>query len=135
MNLLPQWQGSAWPPGGFPFVDPRTGMKFDAMSGNIDHKIGQVQQHRRANPTVYPNGEGTSADFIRQEIVDYMCGRNMSLCMEGTITSMAKPSNPAAIVQTVNCPSCGKIDAVPTFCVTCGGNKVKYWTCSCGTQF
>ena len=135
MNLLPQWQGSAWPPGGFPFTDPRTGMKFDAMSGNIDHKVQQVQQHRRANPSVYPNGEGMNPDAIRQEIVDFMCAKNISLCMEGSVAPTVRPGNPAAIVQTVNCPSCGKLDATPNFCVTCGGNKVRSWSCSCGTEF
>ena len=135
MNLLPQWQGSAWPPGGYPFQDPRTGMKFDAMAGNIDHKVAQVRQHRLANPTAYPNGERTNPDAVRQEIVDYICGKNPALCMEGFVPPTPNPSNPAAIVQTVNCPKCGLLDAKPTICPTCSGTRVKYWTCSCGEIF
>ena len=133
MNLLPQYQGSQFPPGGFPFTDPKSGRVFDAMAGGLADRIRDVTKHRLSNPAMY-SGDEINPDPIRQEIVDFMCGKRPQLCMEGFIPVIP---NPAALVQTVSCPTCGLLDAKPTFCPTCGGgDRIKFWTCNnCNTQF
>jgi len=134
MNRLDeQWLGTRFPPGGFPFQDQRTGQVFNAMAGGMEDRIIDVQKHRRANPNIYPEEKYHTTDFIRQEIIDFMCNAKPSIC--GGQDPVA-PRSPAALVQTVECPKCGSSsNAKPEFCASCGGNRIKFWICSCGEKF
>jgi hypothetical protein len=132
-QLLPQWMGSLFPPGGWPYQDERTGMKFDSMAGGLDDRVLQVRQHRRANPNQYPNPADYDSGLIRQQIIDYACERRPELCGGDEIP---KAANPAAVRQSADCPKCGSpSNATPTYCSSCSGNRVKFWTCSCGEKF
>lgn len=133
-QLLAQWQGSRFPPGSFPYTDARTGFKFDAGAGGLDDRVKDVQKHRRANPNVYPEPEQLDGGFIRQQIISFMCSLRPELCGEPELPKLA--GNPATVVPTVACPQCGALDATPTMCASCGGNRVSFWTCNkCGTKY
>lgn len=133
-TLKDEWTGTRFPAGGYPYVDARTGMKFDAMAGGINDRILDVQKHRRANPTVFPEQEWHDAGFIRQQIINFMCTKNTSLCIETDAIKIA--SNASNFVQTQNCPQCGSAtDAKPEYCASCGGSKIKWWICACGQKF
>ena len=41
------------PPGGYPFTDPRTGLRFHGMEGQFETQVRKIIEHRLANPAVY----------------------------------------------------------------------------------
>lgn len=134
MQLSPEWQGSRFCPGGYPYTDYKTGRVFDAMAGGLDDRVRQVQDHRRANASLY-SASDLDAGVVRQQIIDFMCNRRPSLCGGTDSATMPNP-NPAILLPTANCPSCGALDAKPEMCASCGGSRVKYWTCNvCGTKY
>jgi hypothetical protein len=133
-QLAQEWLGSRFPPGGYPYQDERTGMRFDAMAGGMDDRVLQVRQHRIANPNQYPNPADYDSGLIRQQVTNYICERRPELC--GGDAVIPTIPNPATLRQSADCPKCGSpSNAVATMCASCGGNKVKYWTCSCGERF
>lgn len=139
MNLIlkPEWQKSFFPSGGFPYTDKRTGYVFDATAGNLNDRVEDVRKHRIANPRHYPDKEDLNRDKIRSEIIAFMCNRNPDLCTDvdpdsakasAVSSDTPKPSH--------SCVRCGSWDAEPNYCVSCGGNKVKNYTCrGCGNVF
>lgn len=136
LQLRPEWRGTRFPNGGYPYQDRKTGFKFDAMAGNLEDRIKDVRKHRMANPTLYPDVKDLDSDNIRQEIIDYMCHRSPELCQEGDVDLSLIPRNDvSAIVQTQTCVNCGSsTNAKPVMCASCGNNRVKYWMCSCGMK-
>lgn len=137
LQLRVEWRGTRFPPGAFPFTDPKTGYKFDANAGNLDFRIKDVRKHRLANPNVYSDKKYLDEDFIRQEIIEFMCHKTPEICQEGDVdVSTIKVSDPSKVVQTQTCTNCGSsTNAHPVFCASCGsGDRVKYWLCSCGMK-
>lgn len=135
LMLLPQWSRQQFPSGGYPYTDKRTGHVFDATAGNLDMRVNDVRKHRLANTHIYTNATDFDRDAIRQEIVDFMCNRNPSLCSDVDL-SLAPPPTPEAPKLTHSCVKCGAMDATANICLSCGGRAVKNWTCNiCGNVF
>lgn len=137
LQLKVEWRGTRFPSGGFPYVDAKTGFKFDAMAGNLEYRIKDVRKHRLANPNVYSDNKYLDEDFIRQEIIEFMCHKTPEICQEGGDVDLSTipVDDPSKMVQTQTCPNCGSsTSAHPVFCSSCGGNKIKWWLCSCGMK-
>lgn len=135
MNVLrPEWTKGRFPPQGFPYTDKRTGHVFDATAGDLTYRVADVQKHRRANPHVYPDAQDLNADFIRQEIIDFMCNKNPSLCSDVDLSLVAPPA-PESPKPSHPCVRCQSWDLKPNYCLSCGGNRISDWTCnSCGAK-
>lgn len=65
----------AFPPGGFQFKDPRTGLKFE--HGDFKDVVSQIIKHRQANPRIYPKDFPESFDFntVSNILDSYTCDR------------------------------------------------------------
>lgn len=130
MKLKPEWQGTRFPPSGWPFTDGRTGMKFDPNAGDIRERTTQVLNHRRANLHIYPKDEegGRFHDraSVAIEIEEFICNMRPELCDNGEI--------PRPAIDIVETPAstcvCGKVAWVAVLCPTCGGRKVQGYKCS-----
>jgi hypothetical protein len=125
-----------FPSGGYPFTDPKTGMKFDGMSADVLLQSRNVFKHRSANPKLWPNGTFTIAS-ISQEIIEFTCRRLPGWCEDSeqpnqTVKAMIK--RPAIKVPAGKvCQRCGSNNLIPTWCKTCGGSKLTGWHCNnCG---
>ncbi len=121
-----------WPPGGYPFTDPKTGQKFDGMSADLKSQCLNVITHRFANPKKYPPTNVNAFDFdhVLREISEYQClrlGNNPRFCFD-----TEHPTRRTKEVQTVDgvpvCPSCGKM-MIPYRCPTCSGTRIRGWQC------
>lgn len=133
-TLKDEWTGTRFPPGCWPYVDARTGMRFDPCAGGLSDRVMDVQKHRRANPNVFPEQEWHDAGFIRQQIVNFVCAKSPAICIETDAILQAVKAG--GFVQTQNCPNCSSAtDAKPVYCQSCGGNKISHWLCSCGQKF
>lgn len=136
MPLKLRTRAGAWPPGGFPFKDPRTGKTFDAMSADLALQAKNVIAHRSANPRIYPRDEAQYffADAVKQEIVDQICANRPELCTDhvgGRIEPQPIPKGVTvpSVQAGKRCYKCGGTEFDPIFCKTCSGSKVKAWLC------
>lgn len=129
-------KASGWPPGGYPFKDPRTGKVFDGMSADLGLQAKNVVIHRRGNPRVYPPNDTGWFDVgaIRQEIINYMCSLRPELCTDGVPLPLNEPAAFAVQKPAHACPKCGSHEASPVYCKTCSGQKITGWKCVCGTE-
>lgn len=133
MNLLPEWGGSRFPPGGYPYQDEKTGKVFDAMAGGLDDRVRQVREHRLANKHIFTDQSWFDTGFIRNQIVEYMCNRRPELCIEGLKAAIP---NPAKTVVDATCPKCQSKDVAPKYCQSCGGSKIEAFVCNqCSARF
>src|SRR6478735_2013758 len=128
LMLLPIWTKGSFPPGGFPYTDKRTGHVFDATAGNLDMRVNDVRKHRLANTHIYTDATDFDRDAIRQEIVDFMCAKNPSLCSDVDL-SLAPPKAPEAPTPPHPCVQCGSLNLKPEICQSCGGSRAKSWEC------
>lgn len=75
------------PPGGFPYIQPDTGMKFGGMVGFND-QVAAIVAHRRKNKLARSNpGE------VTQDLHDYTCarlGNNAEFCSDGVVVLKKK---------------------------------------------
>ena len=134
MRLNDEYQGSRFPPGGYPFHDNRTGMNFDAMQGGIEDRVSQVIKHRIANPNLYPTSEPKFLDraWVRLEIEDQICSNRPSICGNTTAYAPPPPINQIEF-PTTPCPRCGVTNWKANLCPTCGRAKVTSYSCiGCG---
>lgn len=130
--LKPEWQKSVFPPQGFPYTDKKTGYVFDATAGGLKDRVEDVRKHRMANPNHYPDQVDLNRDVIKSEIIAFMCHRNPDLCTEIDLALAPKPE-PEAPKPSHACVKCGSWDSKPNYCLSCGGNRVKDYTCNvCG---
>lgn len=131
-----------WPPGGFPFADPRTGQKFDGMSADLTLQARNVIQHRLANPRFYPKDQSGAFSLtgVMQEITDFVCNRNPGACFDpaSNVSPRAAAPNPAAPViasPQFACPKCGSVEWIADYCPTCSGKRVVGYICvKCGAK-
>ena len=123
-----------FPPGGYPFTDPRTGMKFNGAEATFDQQVNKIIQHRLINPKVYPpdDTQWITVPYVAAELDKFQCdrlGNDPRFC-----------TGPAATVQYFKlagkfCDSCGGTLA-EVLCPTCGGRKVTGWKCQiCQKEF
>lgn len=134
MRLLSQYrEGHPWPNGGFPFKDPRTGLKFDGMSADLKLQAQNVIKHRRGNPHIYPVNEQKylDQDWVMLEIEDFMCRQNGSICGDDPMPRQREGADIKIIYPEQLCACGGEWEA--RFCPTCAGSKVQKFVCKqCG---
>lgn len=125
----------SFPPGGFEFVDPKTGMRFDGMSADLTLQAQNVAKHRRANPRIYPSVIDVAA--IVQEITNYTCARLPHLCQDSdqpfqTVKALIK--RPAVKIPAgKKCLQCSSDNLDPVWCRSCAGSKLTGYKCNnCG---
>ena len=120
---------NGWQNGGYPFTDPRTGMKFGGLLANLRNQAAKVVLHRRANPAIYNPADlrYLKSEFVELEIQEQICAKRPELCREG-------PNRQPAVriianaVPTV-CPKCNGPVSEKT-CPTCSGRRVTGWYCA-----
>lgn len=120
---------NGWQHGGYPFTDPRTGMKFDGLSANLKNQAAKVVLHRKANPAIYPPSDARylKTDLVAQEIQDQICARRPDICRPGNTRPVATR---LAVAVTPNaCPKCNG-PLVEKMCPTCSGRRVVGWYCN-----
>jgi hypothetical protein len=138
-----------WHPGGYSYIDPRTGKKYDGSSADFDMRSKEIQNDRKLNPDIYPpaenGGKWLDLEFIRGQLSNYICGqlskRGLAsrYCTDDSGALIGtKPLKSAVInnpVQVRKCRKCGGTDLEPEHCKTCGGNKIRAYICkTCNTR-
>lgn len=122
------------PPGGFPFVDPKTGMRFSGHEGGIRDVVERVLQHRLSNPKIFTKAEDISFDAVLELVDCYQCARLGSpkqYCTDG------KNGNPQVILRVVSkyCPDC-TTTMIERYCPTCSSRRLIGYACpKCGKEF
>lgn len=75
------------PPGGYPYVQPETGMKFQGMVG-FSQQVAAIVAHRRKNQL-----QRSNAGDAAQDLHDYTCarlGNNPEFCSDGSVVIKKK---------------------------------------------
>lgn len=134
MKLI--FQNGNRPPGWYPYVDPRTGMKFPSGL-DFGDQVKKIQQHRLRNPEKYPPTEPKflTKDFIADELSEYTCARvnNSPVYCFDDKRPPAQPQSIAAAGR--KCDKCGG-QLTDRICGTCSGYKVVGYRCeSCKKDF
>lgn len=136
MNTRLIRQNGAMIPGGYPFMDPRTGMKFDGFdAGGFSDQVNRIIRHRTANPRIYPPTDGKWLNFeeVTIELELYQCmrlGYDKRYCSDPAVSEEVAA---AASHQSGVCRFCGGT-LKERLCPTCSGHKVIGYTCiKCGS--
>lgn len=126
---------SQFPAGGWPFEDPLTKRKFNGWEGSPQMIAVKVAEHRRGNPTFYPDGKGQDVGGIIQEIFAQKVKVAPWLFTGHPDRDVAYPSQPKGSPVTIRgekC-SCGATEFEPVYCPTCSGRRITGYKCrSCG---
>jgi hypothetical protein len=135
--VLKSSSSSQFPPnGGWGFIDPRTGMRFNGWEGDQFAIARKVIEHRRANPKVWPQDEVGDQNSVVQEIFKQKHATTPWLFRgEPDQNSGAYPSATQTQEQTIlgeKC-TCGSVEYEPVYCKTCSGKRIVGTKCkSCG---
>jgi len=122
------------PPGGFPFVDPKTGMKFSGSEGGIRDTVERILQHRLSNPKVFTDAAMLDFNATLAEVDCFQClrlGSDARWCTNG------QPGSPQRVLRAVNkfCPDCGST-MLERYCPTCSSRRLVGYDCGkCGKEF
>lgn len=128
---------SQFPPSGWPYRDPKTGMDFNGYQGSPQIIAVKIAEHRRANPKFYPGNEGQNVESIVQEIyaakfavAPWMFKGQPDRNPVYQSATQSQPSNER--VNGAAC-SCGSTEYIPVYCPTCSGRRITGRKCaSCG---
>lgn len=138
MSLLQPKQTSQFPPGGYGFVDPKTGFKCVGYEGTPQMHAVKIMEHRRANPKFYPPGESHWFDkeSIVQEIYKQKFQTHPHLFRGYGDAPINVPAPEKSFLSpTVKCGKCGANEFENIYCKTCAGRRVVAIKCkSCGNQ-
>ncbi len=128
---------SQFPPDGYPFVDAKTGMKFNGWEGNPQSQAVRIAAHRAANPRHYPDGAGQDVNGIIQELFEQKA-KKMPWIFVGFADqhpAQPYPNNTATVIVNGEKCSCGNTQFTPIYCATCSGKRITGYKCaSCGKQ-
>ncbi len=126
---------SQFPQGGWPFTDPRTGMKFNGWEGSPMMQAVKIAAHRGANPSKWPDGTGQDLNSIVQELYAQKFSVMPWLFLGQPDKDPSYPSNPATVLVNGEKCSCGNTQFTPIYCATCSGKRITGYKCSgCGKQ-
>ncbi len=135
--VLKNATASQFPPQGWPFTDPRTGMKFNGWEGSPPMQAVKIAAHRRANPHKWPDGEGQDTNGIVQELYAQKFASMPWLFVGQPDKDPTYRPNREATSVTISgekC-SCGATEFKPVYCKTCSGKRITGYTCaSCGKE-
>lgn len=132
-----------FPPGGYSFSDPHTGMFFDGEGVDLHSQSLRVVEHRKANPKIYNPDKPEHFELarIQDEILIQVCARQPSWCIDDSFPDRPYPyTEPPAKKEVVRiqgrkCIRCGSGDFEPVRCKTCGGSRISGYRClSCGLE-
>ena len=132
--------GKGVPPQGYPFADPRTGMRWGGFSQDLLGRVREIIKHRLANPAIYPQHEPQhfSIEAVTREVVGPICAKHPSYCMETIVQGPPSAGQTPTVAQAPRnpaCPKCGSLEWKATYCSTCGGHKIDGYVClKCGTK-
>ena len=124
--------------GGWGFICPRTGNRFNGWEGNWEHIARKVIKFREDNPKTFTAAEVGDLNSVVQEIFKQKHATMPWLFRgEPNQDSGAYPSATQTQEQTIHgekC-SCGATTFKPRFCTTCSGKRIVGYTCSsCGKE-
>ena len=122
-------------PGGMPYVDPRTNMRFDGFEcGDFDGQVRKIIAHRLGNPKLYPPTEPQFYEYtyVADSLDTYQCqrlGNSDNYCVgDGAVGQ----NTPRAVVVDGKCSACGG-EIIERICPTCSGRKIIGHICKgCG---
>lgn len=142
MILTLKQPNAQFPPGGFSFVDERTGFKVNGYEGTPQMSAFKIKAHREGNPTLYPKTESQKFDinFIVQEIYQQRSKTMPELFKElnGTVSSSVPVINQNRSNQPIKSSlgpcTCGSDMVFPIYCQTCSGNRITGYKCTCGKE-
>ncbi len=124
-----------FPPAGYKYVDPRTGMTFDG-NGGFYFTVQAIATHRKANPKLYPPDDlkMLDQDYISRELEIYTCSRlnnSSQWCKRSDGVAIIKIKEPGEVIKLkVPCPNCGGVDATERLCSSCSGRRVTGYVCN-----
>jgi len=128
-------RGGIMLPGGYPYVDPKTNMRFDGFeAGGFYDQVAKIIQHRSSNPQLYPPGnpEYLETNFVANQLDEYQCqrfGGDARYCGQTSAEIERAASAQAAGV----CQFCGG-ELEQRYCPTCSGQRVIGTRCKkCGS--
>jgi hypothetical protein len=136
MSLKLKKPSGQFPPGGWPFTDPRTKFTCNGFEGTPDMQAVKIIAHRRANPHIYPPAEGQWFDrqSVAQEVMAQKYATNPELFVGGGQPA-PKPKRKKIEHPISMCQHCGSTDWEPVYCPTCGGKRLTGYKCKqCGKQ-
>lgn len=123
---------ATFPPSGFLFTDPKTGMKFtDGAFGDV---VLAIIKHRRANPRIYPPDEMEALDVssVGNELDAFTCSRLKNhghFCESGEPVPISVDG--LELMQMPNkCPKCASSNGYQILCKTCSGKRVTGYYCA-----
>lgn len=137
---------SGFPRDGFTFSDPHTGMRFDNPYDDLNHLIKRVQEHRKANPKIYPETDTVAVSFdrVKEEILIQLCSNQPGLCEDSAhpgreypYVAPEPPPAPADIYRQHGkmCPRCQFTEFTIVYCRSCGSSRVSGYRCNkCGFE-
>lgn len=134
LQLKPRRQ---FAPGGFAFVDPRTGVQFSGYELGIEGQVSKIIEHRQRNPKIYPPGEAQWFDreHVMQEVLRplYLHRPDMFVGTDDFGKPLPNHELPSKEPQQVYGCVCGSKDYTPTYCPTCSGQRINGYRCTkCG---
>ncbi len=124
-----------FPPSGYIYTDPRTGMTFDG-NGGFDFTVHAIAMHRKANPKLYPPDDlkELDQDYIATLLEQYTCARlnnSSQWCKRSDGVVIMKIKEPGDVITLkVPCPNCGGTMGTERLCSTCSGRRVTGYVCN-----
>lgn len=135
MKLTLKTPNGSFPPGGFPFTDPRTNKVWNGYEGTPAMHAVNIILHRRANSAIYPASEPQWFDkaSVIQEILAQKFATHPHL-FNGQPDKGPTIKAPAPKVADPGvCPNCQSTAFEVVYCAICSGRRITGFKCSaCG---
>lgn len=123
-----------FPPGGWPYADPRSGMRFPGMEQTFEEQVSKIIRHRLGNygaGKLYDPAKGDekhiSTEEVTYELHEYTCqrlGYDPKFCYPKDHSQQVVLRD--KFFETPNnrtCPKCNNA-LKDKLCPTCQGNRV-----------
>ena len=133
MSLQLKNPNDQFPPGGFGFTDPKTGLRFNGYEGTVEMTANKVADHRRANPNLY-DARQISIEGIKQEILAQKYAEMPWLFVgyKGHAPTMPSVRATPEMPDLGRC-ICGCSEIEPIYCSVCSGRRITGFKCkACG---
>lgn len=133
MSFKLKTRHGAFPPKGFYFKDPKTGMEF--VDGDFNDVVRRVIAHRRANPRLYPSEQFQFLNFdsVSAELDSFTCsrlGNSPKWCESGEPLTLEPAPGSPVVEMSKPCYKCGHGLGYEIICPTCMGRKISGYICA-----